>query len=62
MELCPNCENQITPDQVVCPLCGMILKDVRVYPKFFKFSMAFWVALIAITILVNLIGHFLVSL
>lgn len=59
MEACPNCENQIEQDQVVCPLCHMILKDIRVYPNLVKVFSFICLTIIVIAIIVNLVGHLL---
>ena len=59
MEVCPNCENQIEQDQLVCSVCSMILKDMRLYPNIVKIFSFFCLAVVIIAILVNVIGHLL---
>ncbi|MFX0000978.1 MAG: DUF2116 family Zn-ribbon domain-containing protein [Candidatus Hodarchaeota archaeon] len=60
MELCPNCENQIEQEQIVCSVCGMILKDIRRYPNLVKPFFYICLAIIIIAIVVNLVGHLLI--
>ncbi len=62
MEICPNCENQISNNQIACSVCGMILIDIQVYPKFFKLFLIFCSIIFIISIFVNLIGHLLILL
>ena len=59
MEVCPNCENQIEQDQLVCLVCRMILKDIRSYPNLVKPFSFICLAVFTIALLVNLIGHLL---
>ena len=62
MEICPNCENQIADDQIVCSVCGMILKDIRVYSKFFKIFLISCLVIVIISIFVNLLAQLLILL
>ena len=61
MERCPNCENEIEQDQLVCPVCSMILKEIR-YPNFSKICSYFCLGIILLAIVVNLVGHLLIRL
>lgn len=62
MELCPNCENQIVKDQIVCSVCGMILKDIKIFPNIFKRFLFGCLFLILIVIFVNLFGLLFIQL
>ena len=60
MELCPNCEHEIEEDQLICSVCGMILKEIR-YPNFAKIFSFCCIGMIVVAIIVNIVGHLLVD-
>jgi len=62
MESCPNCENQIEQDQIICSVCGMLLKEIRMYPNFVRLFSYICLVMILITIIVNLVGHLYIFL
>ncbi|MFX1593034.1 MAG: hypothetical protein ACFFCL_10100 [Promethearchaeota archaeon] len=56
MESCPNCENQVEQEQIVCPVCGMILKDINIYSNFISNYMICCLVVFLIAFIINFIG------